>query len=685
MRREGCAWILLAGLAVWGWAWGGSLRERLPEDEVVYFVLPDRFENGDPGNDRGGLTGGRLTTGFDPTDAGFYHGGDLKGLKARLDYIHALGATAIWIGPVYKNKPVQGAQGQESAGYHGYWVTDFMHVDPHLGTDEDLRSVVEAAHAQGLKVYLDIITNHTADVIAYRECPKSACPYRSRADYPYTRHQGVGGEAINAGFKGDQSPYQTAENFSKLTRPDYAYTPFLPSGQEHVKVPDWLNDPIYYHNRGNSTFAGESLTFGDFGGLDDLMTENPRVVRGFVDIYGSWIDRFGVDGFRIDTARHVNPEFWQQFVPAMLERARAKGIPNFHIFGEISTTTVDPATLAVHTRVDRLPAVLDFAFAAAVRDTVAGHAGTDVLAGLFAEDALYEGGERAALRLPTFVSNHDAGRFGYFVREARPGISEEETLRRVILAHAMLLTLRGVPVVYYGDEQGFVGTGGDKAARQDMFATRVSAYLEDRVLGGGARGGGQEPGEGHSKDGHFDTGHPLYRAIAELARLRVKHPALRRGRQIVRRAEAEPGLFVVSRLGRYSADGSPVGGRSADGRTVGSTPAASQRAPAPADGGWMEGNSAEGQAAGAAKSDPGDDHGPGGFDAASSDPGSDSEIVIAFNTSDRPVSGQVMTEPGSIRFVSLHGNCAERVSAPGSYRVEVPPLDFVVCGAVAGQ
>lgn len=621
MRRNGGVWVLwLASLAAWGWAWGASFRERLPEDEVVYFLLPDRFENGDPGNDRGGQTGSRLVTGFDPTDEGFYHGGDLKGLKSRLDYIQSLGVTALWIGPVFKNKPVQGGPGQESAGYHGYWVTDFTHVDPHLGTDEDLRSVVEAAHARGLKVYLDIITNHTADVIGYRECPKSACPYRSRADYPYSRHGGVGGEPINEGFLGDEAAYQTADNFAKLTRPDYAYTPFVPRGQEHVKVPDWLNDPIYYHNRGNTTWAGESLTFGDFGGLDDLMTENPRVVQGFIDIYGSWIDRFGVDGFRIDTARHVNPEFWQQFVPAMLERARAAGIPHFHIFGEISTTTLDPGTLALHTRVDRLPAVLDFAFAAAVRETVAGHAGTDVLAGLFADDALYEGGESAALRLPTFVSNHDAGRLAYLVRSSRPGISDEETLRRVILAHAMLLTLRGVPVVYYGDEQGFVGaTSGDKAARQDMFATRVPGYLADRVLGAG---GDRESGEGLSRGEHFNRGHPLYRVIAELARLRVEHPALRRGRQVVRRAGAEPGLFVVSRVSSSGDTG-------------------------PAD-------------------------------------GTDTEIVVAFNTSESPVTGQVMTEPGSRRFVSLHGNCADRSSAPGSYRVEVPPLDFVVCAAVAG-
>ena len=186
------------------------------------------------------------------------NGGDLEGLTSRLDYLQSLGATAVWLAPIFKNKPVQGAPGSESSGYHGYWVTDFTLADPHFGTDTDMHAFVDAAHARAMKVYLDIIGNHTADVIAYRECPNSSCPYRSRADFPYTRHGGINGEPINAGFLGDAAPNQTAENFTKLTRTDFAYTPFVPKGEEHVKVPDWLNDPIYYHNRGNTTFTGES-------------------------------------------------------------------------------------------------------------------------------------------------------------------------------------------------------------------------------------------------------------------------------------------------------------------------------------------------------------------------------------------------------------------------------------------
>ena len=140
-------------------------RARLPQDEVIYFVLPDRFENGDTSNDRGGLTGDRLKTGFDPTSKGFYNGGDIKGLIKRLDYVQGLGATALWVAPIFANKPVQGPKGQESAGYHGYWITDFTSVDPHFGTNSDFKALVDAVHARGMKFYMDIVVNHTADVI----------------------------------------------------------------------------------------------------------------------------------------------------------------------------------------------------------------------------------------------------------------------------------------------------------------------------------------------------------------------------------------------------------------------------------------------------------------------------------------------------------------------------------------
>ncbi len=517
----------------------GDYRARLPEDELIYFLLPDRFANGDPSNDRGGLAGGRMTTGYDPTDTAFFHGGDLKGLIGRLGYIQGLGATAVWVSPVFHNKAVQGTEAHPSAGYHGYYITDFEHIDPHLGSDADFAALVAAAHRRGMKVYMDIVVNHTADVIRYRECGDGRCPYRSRADYPYSREGGVAGRPINPGFAGDQ--LMTGENYAKLTDPDYAYHPYVPAAEATEKSPAWLNDPRFYHNRGSSTFKGESSTLGDFGGLDDLMTENPRVVSGMIDIFGGWIDRFHVDGFRIDTAQHVNPEFWQAFVPAMLARAAAAGIPHFHIFGEVASegdAAADAAKLAQHTRVDGLPAVLDFSFRDAALATVAGAGGTDTFARMYFNDPLYAHGFATANILPTFVSNHDAGRFAFYVRKGFPTAPDGEIMRRVILGHAMMLTLRGVPTVYAGDEQGFVGHGEDQAAREDQFASRTPLYLDDHLLGTAAT---------HAV-AHYDPAHPIYRAVAELARVRAATPALRRGRQVVRATREAPGLLAVSRF-----------------------------------------------------------------------------------------------------------------------------------------
>ena len=523
-----------------------ALEDRAPQDEIIYFVMPDRFENGDVSNDRGGLSGDRLTHGFDPTDNGFYHGGDLKGLTNQLDYIQSLGATAVWLTPIFENKAVQGPPGMESAAYHGYWITDFTNVDPHLGTREDFRALVEAAHARGMKVYMDIITNHTADVIKNAEChgpdapaeyrDKSWCPYRSVAEYPWRTRGGVDGASINEGFRGDSPAHHTAENFERLTDPDWAFTTYIPDGEEAVKNPAWLNDPIYYHNRGDSTFEGESSRLGDFSGLDDLMTEDPRVVEGFIDIYKQWITDYRVDGFRIDTAKHVNPEFWQAFIPAMEEHAASLGIGHFHIFGEVYE--FDPGHLATYTTRDRLPSVLDFAFQGTVRDVVVNGEPTRKLERLFDADHAYAEGLETAAILPTFLGNHDMGRFAGFLRDEHPDMGDEEMLSRLTLAHAMLIFSRGVPTIYYGDEQGFVSDGHDRAARENMFESQVPDYNDNDLVGTDAT----------TAERNFDTAHPLFQSIAAMAATRQAHEGLRRGHHLVRHSDLEGGLFAASRF-----------------------------------------------------------------------------------------------------------------------------------------
>lgn len=498
---------------------GDSLRSSLTR-ERFYFVMADRFANGSTRNDRGGLTGGPLTTGFDPTNKGFYHGGDLKGLTQKLDYIKGMGTTAIWLTPSFTNKPVQGKPGEESAGYHGYWITDFTKIDPHLGTNAEMKKLIDAAHKKGMKVFFDIITNHTADVIDYRE---GQYTYRTKKAFPYKTADGTAfddREYVNQAFP------------TLDPQVSFPYTPFLHPGDEKAKTPAWLNDVTMYHNRGDSTFAGESSTYGDFIGLDDLFTERPEVVDGMGDIYKQWVD-FGIDGFRIDTVKHVNLEFWQKFIPDILGEAQRIRNKDFFAFGEVYDG--NPAVMSEYTTAGKLQATLDFGFQQQGVDFAKGNP-ANVLADFFAKDDYYTDADSNAYQLPTFLGNHDMGRVAMFLKGAAK--DDAELLKRVLFADSLMYTMRGNPVTYYGDEQGFIGTGGDQLARQDMFASKTQVYNDEAVLAG-------KPG---SRD-RYSTKHPIYRHLSDLARLRAKHPVLADGAQVQRYADEGAGLFAVSRVG----------------------------------------------------------------------------------------------------------------------------------------
>ncbi|MEU1482535.1 pullulanase-type alpha-1,6-glucosidase [Streptomyces sp. NPDC005752] len=480
--------------------------------EQFYFVLPDRFANGDTSNDRGGLTGSRMETGFDPTDKGFYQGGDLKGLTQRLDYIKGLGTTAIWLAPIFKNRPVQGTGDNASAGYHGYWITDFTQVDPHFGTNADLTKLIDKAHGKGMKVFFDVITNHTADTVDYAEKkygykPKGAFPYLDEDGRPFDDTRGVG----------------------KVDADSFPYTP-VNTGK---KVPAWLNDTTMYHNRGDSTYAGESTEYGDFSGLDDLWTERPEVVSGMEKIYEKWVRDFGIDGFRIDTVKHVDMDFWTQWATVLDDYAAKRGRDDFFMFGEVYSA--DTAVTSPYVTRGRLDATLDFPFQEAARQYASQGAPASKLAAVYGDDYRYTTDKANAYEQVTFLGNHDMGRFGTFLKQDNPQAGDAELMDRARLANELMFLGRGNPVIYYGDEQGYTGAGGDKDSRQTLFASKTADYLDDDQLG---------TDRTHASDA-YDTAHPLYRSIAALSKLTREHPALRDGTQTER--YSKDSVYAVSR------------------------------------------------------------------------------------------------------------------------------------------
>jgi glycosidase len=482
----------------------------------IYFVLTDRYANGDPANDKGGYTGDLKHTGYEPADPGFWHGGDLRGLTGGLQRIKDLGFTAIWITPVVKNQVYQGT----TAGYHGYWGLDFTHVDPHLGTDDDLKTFVDRAHALGLKVYLDIVVNHTGDTISVGTTsfiPPSEQPYRDCHGKKFNPARYVSGK------------------FPCLDAKHMPGNPYILPTLRHAKQPEWLNDVTNYHDRGDIDFNSCSpLCYeqGDFFGLDDLFTEKPNVMNGLAKIYSDWLTTYKLDGFRVDTARHVNAAFFRLWVPKILAAANSVGVTDFPIFGEVFST--DDTYVSQFVRDRGLPFTLDFPLQDAVTGYVAATTNARALRGRLDDDDYWRTASGLAPTPPTFLGNHDMGRAAFQIEQHG---GRDNLLQRTELGYDLLYLLRGAPTVYYGDEVGMIGSGGDQQARQDMFPTQVQDWQQQDRIGSPPIGSGSS----------FDvTNNPLESELRALGALRDSVPALSTGATIVRYASGR--VFVVSRI-----------------------------------------------------------------------------------------------------------------------------------------
>ena len=485
--------------------------------EMIYFVMLDRFANGDTANDYGaaGSKANADKTGFLPSDSGYYHGGDIKGLASKISYIKSLGFTAIWVTPIVRQNTVQGG----SAAYHGYWGLGFDQVDSHLGTMQDWQDFVTAAHANGLKVILDIVLNHTGDIVKYGTWDYSYTPSTTS---PYKTSTGATFNPTAVAGLNTFPTLSASTSFSKK--------PYVDASQTNIKSPAWLNNVVNYHNRGDSTWSGESVQWGDFYGLDDLFTESPTVVNGWISVYQKWITDTGIDGFRIDTAKHVNEALWRAFLPAMRTAAASVGKSNFPMWGEVYDG--NPVNTSYWIKNAAWNEVLDFPFQGKALDFVRNKDSSSITA-LLNSDDLYTTSSTSAKNLGTFLGNHDMGRIGSFLAEQN--LSASATLAQDKLIHALMFGLRGNPIVYYGDEFGLKG-GGDKAARQDLFPTQVGSWKVESRIGGTAIG----------TKSSFATTNPLQTTLQSLTSLRANNPAFAVGPQVVRIADS--GIVVISRL-----------------------------------------------------------------------------------------------------------------------------------------
>ncbi len=450
-----------------------SAGNELWQRQSIYQIITDRFYDGDPANDN--ADGNYDPAGHRGTSV---HGGDFTGIEQKLDYIKSLGATAIWISPVVLN-----ARGE----FHGYAGRDFYKVDPHWGTMADLQHLVQAAHARGLLVIDDIVVNHGGNLV------DSSDPGYPNFKYPP--------DGYNLRFR----------------NPAEQYPPPFDLNAAHPALTNLFHNNGYIQDYDDTT----QLELGELSSLDDFRTETPYVRTQMTKIYEYWIEQAGFDGFRIDTVKHVEMGFWQEWCPAIRAFAAAHGKPDFFMFGEVphhSDVKCGSYTGTMGGGPFKLDSVLDYTLYFKINSVFAEATGStrQLVRHYNAIAANYD--PAAQNRLVTFLDNHDQPRF-LSVAGA--------TTDRLKVALVFLYTARGIPCLYYGTEQAFDGAK-DPWDREDMFAGRFEW--------------------GPSRGDNFDMTHPLFQLVATLNNFRRLYPALQTGVQSNVWSTANgPGLFAWTR------------------------------------------------------------------------------------------------------------------------------------------
>ncbi len=454
------------------------------EDQVIYFLMLDRFADGDPmNNDQGGSE-------YDQKDTRKFSGGDIQGLIDHLDYIQNMGATAIWITPPVANQWWDIEIG--FSGYHGYWAENFKKIDKHFGNLELYQQLSHEIHKRGMYLIQDIVLNHTGNFFHYKG--------------------GYNKENVS-------QYYEANENSTPVSRPtQYPFNLNDPNDedQRNANIYNWTPDIIDYED------PVQRLTY-QMAGLDDINTKNIVVRDVLRDSYGYWVNVVGVDGFRIDTIIYVELDFWADFMnalnpdtPGINLVAKNTGRENFLTFGETFIQSdplknegdIEVASYMGTTEKPALNSMLNYPLYYTLNRVFSQGKPTSFMEyrlHTFVNDTIY----RDPYQMANFLDNHDWSRF--------INSSSAAALKQALF---LLYTIPGIPVIYQGTEHLFT-------------ESRASMFKE---------------GWGSEGEDHFDEEAEIYQLLKSLAKVRQKDKVLTRGNlEVLHSSEVGSGILAYKR------------------------------------------------------------------------------------------------------------------------------------------
>ena len=503
------------------------------EDEVLYFLMLDRFSDG---NEKNYMDNENNMVKHGSTDKYELHnnsnavnnesnaqhwrengelfvGGNLRGLQSKLGYLKRLGITAIWLSPCFKQVK------HDKKSYHGYGIQNFLDVDERFGTRKELRELVNTAHSMGIRVIMDIILNHTGDVFAY-----DPSGYRHGKRTPWD-----GNFYPVAGLKNKEG--KIAYEFG---RPD------MNTGWPDDKVwPVELQEPGTFTAKGNISNWNHYPEYieGDFCSLKDINlgygdTDHfvpSKALRTLCEAYKYWILLADIDGFRIDTVKHMHPGAVRFFTNVIKEYAQSIGKENFYLIGEITGGREHAYNIVETTGLDAALGIDDVQNK--LEYMVKGYSNPEEYFNLFRNSIYLQKNSHTWFKdkIITMFDDHDAVTQGQYKTRF---CSRENGNMFILNALALNVTTLGIPCIYYGSEQDFDGQGDhDKYIREAMFGGKFGAF--------------------RSQNAHFfkeDT--RTYSELSRILELRKEHMPLRRGRQYLRSiSEDGHNFFIPQKMG----------------------------------------------------------------------------------------------------------------------------------------